>query len=381
VTEHREHPIRRRWPAALLAAAAAALAPAPPAQGALPGVQDDRLGVVPLAELPARLDLIRASGARIARVDVFWSQVAPTRPARPQDPADRAYRWERLDRIVKGLRGRGIAPLLVAYDTPAWAAGGRTAPPASPGYNPWMPAPPAYGRFMGALARRYSGAYRDPAGGRLLPRVRLFEIWNEPNLQLYFRPQYVNQRVASIANYARLVRAAYPRIKRANRGAVVIAGASGPKTYTRGNGIGAMPWLVGLVRSGAPFDAYSQHISPAAAPREPSPFVPSWSTVPDLLRALDAARPGIPLYVTEASYTTSPTPFRRVVFTIAQQRAYLRQIFALPVVRGPRVPAVIWFNLQDNPSWPGGLLLEDGSPKPSFAAFRRVATGSRARTR
>jgi hypothetical protein len=241
-----------------------------------------------------------------------------------------------------------------------------------------MPAPAVYGRFMGALARRYSGAYTASGARRPLPRVRLFEIWNEPNLQLYFRPQYVRQRVASIGNYARLVRAAFPRIKRANPGAVVIAGASGPKSFSRGNGIGAMQWLVGLVRSEAPFDAYSQHISPAAAPRVQSPFVPSWSSIPDLLRALDALRPGIPLYVTEASYTTSPTRFRRVVFTIPQQAAYLRQIFALPAVRGPRVPAVIWFNLQDNASWPGGLLREDGTPKPSFAAFRRVALAARA---
>jgi hypothetical protein len=337
------------------------------------GVQDDRLGGVPLEELSARLDLIGASGARVARVDVFWTDVAPARPTRAEDPSDPAYRWERLDHIVAGLRARRIAPLLAAYDTPAWAAGGRSAPPSSPGYNPWMPAPSVYGRFMGALARRYSGAYTAPGGRRPLPRVRLFEIWNEPNLQLYFRPQYVRQRVASIGNYARLVRAAYPRIKRANPGAVVIAGASGPKTFSRGNGIGAMQWLVGLVRSEAPFDAYSQHISPAAAPRVQSPFVPSWSSIPDLLRALDARRPGIPLYVTEASYTTSPTPFRRVVFTDAQQAAYLRQIFALPAVRGPRVPVVIWFNLQDNPSWPGGLLREDGTPKPSLAVFRQVA--------
>jgi hypothetical protein len=29
----------------------------------------------------------------------------------------------------------------------------------------------------------------------------------------------------------------------------------------------------------------------------------------------------------------------------------------------------MWFNLQDNPGWPGGFLREDGTPKPSWDVF------------
>jgi hypothetical protein len=90
---------------------------------------------------------------------------------------------------------------------------------------------------------------------------------------------------------------------------------------------------------------------------------------------LDAVprRRGTPVIVTEAGYTTAPTPFRSVRVTPAEQARYLRQIMDLPVVRSGRIRAVVWFNLQDNPRWPGGLRTLDGRPKQSHAVFRRLA--------
>ena len=75
------------------------------------------------------------------------------------------------------------------------------------------------------------------------------------------------------------------------------------------------------------------------------------------------------LYVTEAGYTTAKTPFRNVKVTFAQQKQYLKQIFALPTVKNPQLATVVWFNLQDNAFWPGGLLTATGAKKPSYAAF------------
>ena len=80
------------------------------------------------------------------------------------------------------------------------------------------------------------------------------------------------------------------------------------------------------------------------------------------------------LFVTEAGYTTATTPFRQVKVTPAVQNLYLKQIFTLPLVKSPRVAAVVWFNLQDNINWPGGLLFESGAPKPAYATFSRIAS-------
>jgi len=366
----------RRW-LPLLVGILALLGGSAQAAGAIAAVQDDVIPVSDVEGLEPRLDMLAQSGARVTRVDIFWADVAPTKPARPADPSDPAYRFAHADTVFTGLHERGIIPIVSVYNPPRWAVPGRRGAPAGSAINPNHPNPAFFGAFMEALARRYNGSFVSPVFGPL-PSVRHFEIWNEPNLQLFYRPQFVNRRNRSIANYVKLVRAAYPRIKRANRRAIVIAGVGGPKSRTAptgpGMGVGTLDWLRGIRRTRVRFDAYSQHIYPAAPPLDNrTRAVPSWNSIPLLLSEIDKIRRGMPLYITEAGYTTALTPFRRVRVTVAQQRTYLRQIFNLRSLRTPRIPVVVWFNLQDNRFWPGGLMRANGTAKPSLAAFKAVA--------
>jgi len=339
--------------------------------GAVPAVQDDRLAVTPLNEINARLNLIAKSGAKVTRVDLFWSNVAPTRPKNPDNPKDKAYQWAHEDAIFTGLAKRHIIPIVTVFNTPAWAAGGKTGPVG--GYNPNMPNATQYGRFMKAVVTRYSGKFK--VGHKTLPQVRFFEIWNEPNLQLYMYPQWHGKKAVSITNYAKLVRAAYPRMHKANPNVVVIAGVAGPKGKSNNTGVGSIPWLNGFIRQHVKFDAYSQHVYPAAGPRSKTKAKPSWNTIPLILKTLDKVRKNIPLYITEAGYTTAATPYRNVKVTTAQQSTWLTQVYGLPQVKQSRVPVVVWFNLQDNPNWPGGLIALNGHPKPALTSFRKIARG------
>jgi hypothetical protein len=100
--------------------------------------------------------------------------------------------------------------------------------------------------------------------------------------------------------------------------------------------------------------------------------VPSWSSIGRFLDELDAFRPDLPLYITEAGYTTAVTPFRDTAVTEDEQADYLDQIYDLPALRTDRIKAVVWFNLQDNVNWPAGLLREDLTRKPSYERFLRV---------
>jgi polysaccharide biosynthesis protein PslG len=364
--------------APVLAALAVALAwggqPDAGPAGVAVAVQDDRLAVVPLAGIPHRLDLLAATGAALTRVDLLWSQVAPTRPRNPADSDDPAYRFGRYDRILIGLARRGIAPILSVFSSPRWAAGGREAADRRP-VNPHAPDPAAFGDFMAAVARRYDG--RHASGLGRLPEARRLELWNEPNLGFFLRPQVdASGRPVSAQRYAAMVRAGYRGAKSGNPRAIVIAGAAAARGASGASGVGALPWLRALGASGVPFDAYSQHLYPAAAPGVPTAAVPSWHTLPLLLDELDRIRPGTPLYITEAGYTTAPTPHHGSTVSPAEQAANLRQIFALPQVRPPRVEAVVWFNLQDNAAWPSGLVGLDGRAKPSLEAFRELAAGS-----
>ncbi len=245
--------------------------PAPPEDAEVPvavAVQDDRLTgpAVPADQIPGRLDLVRATGARVTRVDVLWSDVAPTRPADEADPADPAYRWERADAILRGYAERGIAAIVSSYSTPAWAADGPEVPPLGP-ISPRLPDAAAYGRFAGALARRYSGSTRD-AQGRVLPRVRHFEIWNEPNIGVFLSPQSDPSGARPARDrYVEVVGQAGPQIRAANPGAVIIAGVAGPRGRTGEDGTGTLDWIdaVAGARGGAGGQP-AGHVPAAARP-------------------------------------------------------------------------------------------------------------------
>ena len=348
---------------------------APPI-GAVVAVQDDHLPVDPIETIPERLDLLGETGVTTTRVDLFWADIAPSRPASPTDPTDPAYDFSRADLIMLGLTDRGITPIVSVYYTPPWASGGQQVPGIV--RNTLAPDPQAFADFMQALATRYDGTFAS-LGGEPLPEVRHFEIWNEPNLSGFFTPQFENGEPVSLDAYAEMTKAAYPSIKRANPEAVVIAGVGGPRGRTGANAIGAIDWLRGLVERGIPLDAYSQHIYPAAGPLEPTDAIPSWSSVGRLLDEIDAFDPGLPLYITEAGYTTAATQFRDVQVTEEQQAEYLTEIYSLPQLRTDRVKAVVWFNLQDNVNWPAGLLREDFSRKPSYQRFVDAVDGQKGR--
>jgi hypothetical protein len=366
-------PARRGLRAALLALALAAVpagalaAPPPglPADGLAIGVQDDRLGVDPPSTWPARIDRLAATGIRITRVDVLWNAIAPRRPAAPRDPNDPAYRWAALDGVVDGLSARGIAVIANLYRSPSWANGGRD--------PSWAPDARDFGDFMSALSRRYSGTFTDPAGA-LHGRIAFFEPWNEPNISYFLKPQW---RVPSYGRaipeapvrYAAMLRAAYPAVK-ANQPAAWVIGVDGAPTNTDvppDNSMGVVTFIRALRRLRPPMDAFSQHIYPALGPTE-SVAMPSYRRIPDLLRELDPLAPGAPLLLTETGYTTAASENHAAHVTEAEQAEYLTQ--AVDLVRGqPRVRLFMWFNLQDNPGWPGGFLREDGTPKPSWDVF------------
>ena len=77
--------------------------------------------------------------------------------------------------------------------------------------------------FMTAASRRYRGGYEG------LPRVRYWQIWNEPNLNWYLMPQAdAVGRPLSPDIYRAMVNAAYAAIHAVHPDNVVIAGGTAP---------------------------------------------------------------------------------------------------------------------------------------------------------
>lgn len=342
------------------------------ADGPIAAVQDDHLPVDPIETIPERVRLIAETGVTTTRVDLFWRDIAPSEPQDPRDPADPAYDWTRADLIMNELDDAGIDPIVSTFNTPDWATDG---PPLEEGVavSTATPRPQQYADFVAAVAARYSGEFTPAGADEPLPAVRRFELWNEPNLGGFLRPQVdeAGERVA-IDAYAEMVKAAYPAAKEANPDAIIIAGVAGPRSSSSESGTGAMDWLRGLAAADVPLDAYSQHIYPAAPPTVDTDVVPSWATVDVLLEELGAFGEDVPLYITEAGYTTATTPFRDTRVTEEEQAQYLTEIYSLPGLSADRVPVIVWFNLQDNRNWPAGLYREDLTQKPSYERFTEV---------
>ena len=150
---------------------------------------------------------MQALGVDVVHADIGWNSLAPSPNAsKPPsgvdltDPASyRASRWVILDSLVRGAAGRGMRLLLTpSAPGPNWATGksctkserkkarlkGTCRPNAS-----------LYGKFVQALATRYSGSYTDPANPAEgpLPRVDLWSFWNEPNLSSWLYPSVVRK--------------------------------------------------------------------------------------------------------------------------------------------------------------------------------------------
>jgi hypothetical protein len=129
---------------------------------------------------------------------VGWRSMAPraTWKKRPSvdltNPASYEERhWNRIDALVLGATERGLDLILApAGPAPRW---GTDCNIRTKQKSVCKPDPSDYERFVTALARRYSGAYRR-SDGRLLPRVDRWAIWNEPNQGGWLQPQWQRKR-------------------------------------------------------------------------------------------------------------------------------------------------------------------------------------------
>ena len=139
------------------------------------------------------LDRTVAVGADIVRIDIGWPAPGHADPAgglrRPR-PADPQYDFTRADASIVAARQR--AACRCSRASRARRRGPtRRGRPASVPPGTWKPSPQALEEYGAALARRYSGFFPDPPRpGQMLPRVKAFQVWNEPNLASYLNPQW-----------------------------------------------------------------------------------------------------------------------------------------------------------------------------------------------
>jgi len=169
----------------------------------------------------AAFENVKRAGAQLTLTPLRWGSIAPkNQPAAwdPTNPADPNYEWEEFDVWVIHAVQAGLTPVLQVRGAPLWAqrcAGTLDAPC---NIDPAMLA-----AFATAAARRYSGQF----GG--LPRVQYWQGLNEPNLSLFFLPQFdTSGRAVSAELYRGLINAFYAAIKAVDPSNLVLAAGLGP---------------------------------------------------------------------------------------------------------------------------------------------------------
>lgn len=305
-----------------------------------------------------------------------WATIAPAKPANPRDPRDPAYHWPAdVDSAVRQARRYHIAVSLMLINTPGWANGN-----GDPAYAPLNPRD--FADFAEAAARRY-------------PSVHRWMVWGEPLRGERFLPQAFENtsdddlgpvdsaHSAAARSYARLLDAAYGRLKRVSRSNLVIGGNITTNGWTSPyNWIRYMrlpdgrPPRMDLFGDN-PFgtrrpDLAADQIYPKQADFCDLDVVAGWL---DRYFARAGRNRRLRFFISEYTAPTAPGGEFLYHVTPAVQASWLRSAFAI-ARSWWRIETLGWIPLRDYPRTGGveaeGLIDLHGVRKPAYYVYKRA---------
>ncbi len=327
----------------------------------------------------------KETGAGAVRLILNWKDVAPATPTtafQPADPGDPQYNWSDFDKQVGEATAAGLQPIVDVFDAPTWATAGPSAG------GPLKPSPLKLATFANAAAVRYGGGYES------LPRVKYWELWDEPNLAWLLRPQFVGKRLVSPTTYRGMVNAFADAVHRVHPDNSVIAGGTAPFTTRAGKpsswGPGPLLFMRDLLCLSADlkptcndpvkFDIWSHHPYTSGGPSHHAvdPDDVSLGDLPKMRAVLDAAirlhhiesTQKVRFWVDEFSWDTDPPDPNAM--PIKLQTRWVSE--ALYTMWKSGISLVTWYSLRDQPlsssPYQSGLFFVSGRAKPSLTAFR-----------
>jgi polysaccharide biosynthesis protein PslG len=292
---------------------------------------------------------------QVVRDSLLWNQI---------ERVEGRHDWSRADSMVEELRAAGIEPLLVVYGSPSWANGVPEStegqyvhiPPRGPALDAWLE---QYSDFLAAAVERYHDY------------VRRWEIWNEPNLEAFWRPR--PDPVAYRQVYETL-RATILRVD--PKAEVAVGGLAGLSAASAPN-IPGLAFLRRLTRTQPPIDSVAIHPY-TTDDHPPDLHIPGENNFDDIARVrnqLVAEGERASIWVTEWGWSSS-------VVGEDNQALYVDRSLAMLERRYPFVRVATYFLDHDlPPRYFQGLLDEELEPKPAAVAFRAQAKRFAARCR
>ena len=171
-------------------------------------------------DLSGQFDTMVANGVQSIRVVFDWSYAQPYKTFK-QVPSDETSdfiniggiptRFAQLDGIVAVAAEHGLSILPTVMYAPGWDS---TAHSTGTFGTPKRTAP--YANFVTALIKRYGPKGTFWASNSPKHPIRAWQIWNEPNITVYWPDQPFQPA------YAKLLHAAHDAIKRTDPGATVV---------------------------------------------------------------------------------------------------------------------------------------------------------------
>jgi hypothetical protein len=282
---------------------------------------------------PRDLDLIAQGGFKFVRMDLGWASVEKTKGV---------YDFQKsgYDALTKGCTARGIHIVYILdYSNKLYEP--EQSVRTDEGRN-------AFAAFAEAAAKRYAG------------KGVLWEIWNEPNLKQFWSPQ------PSVEDYCRLVEEAAPRIRKADPGGQVVAGATSQIP---------LEWLEECFKKGLLgwIDVLSVHPYRSKAPET---VVGDYAKLRVLIKQYAPAGKEVPVISGEWGYSNINWDKSRL--SDMEQAAYLARMFLVNLHQG--VPVSIWYDWKNDGTDANerehqfGTVGHDLNPKSGYLAAKVLSS-------
>lgn len=286
-------------------------------------------------DIPAQI--VADLGVQWVREDFHWHRVQPT---------PLTYDWTFSDASMRALLKRKIQILGVLGPSVGWATKERTDPDYDVSFYP--PEPRLFAEYVRAVVHRYKRY------------IKHWEIWNEPDLEHFWRggPDPVA--------YAELLKIAAETIRSVDPEAKILIGGFNPFDTSFLQAVAAQ----GVWNS---FDIIAIH-----------PYINPWApeegnllAVTDGVRLVASQYGEKPIWITEVGWASGPSDRDAVGNTNQDEQAnYL--VRSMLILWQTGVERIFWYTLKDDPGNPYGLFeygngrTDFSRPKKAYTAFQTL---------
>ena len=299
----------------------------------------------------AELDSIKAAGFGLLRFGIGWPFV---------ENSQGEYDWTKYDHFIAGVRERKFRAIVILWGShPLYVSGAKAGGSALHFQN--LPAPASeeavrgFVRFAAAATQRYAG------------QDIIWELWNEPDLDRFWRPK------ANGHAYTRLALATCEAMRQVAPSAKIIGPASATMPGWKAIGDPGFSRTVLQSPLATCLDALSFHsyrMERGVAPKSPE------SVMADNRRAAEFVASNTPAGRSRLPLICSEWGFNSLEVTEREQATYVVRMHLSNLLSG--VPVTVWYQWRDSEERPDdpeahyGLVDFNGNSKSALTAVRSV---------